>query len=677
MAEYDLESGKQGQESLVQKVFRSAKTEFRSKQDQYVRLFIVAGIASIYISSIMMQSFLSLAGVIPKTRYNPISILYYFLFKLGWVIGVPMFAMLCFIVIAFWTMRKKPYEYDERRNVYVSESGDGGSARFMDEATEEEVFYRARKIEDTDKAILGRDKRGLLCARKPIRYSNANSAIIGSPGCGKSACIVFPHIFQCIRRGESFVVTDSKGDIYRQSVYLAQKAGYNVKVLNLKPRELKYSDGMQLMKTVRDRMGAATMANIVIENTKKGDKQDFWDEAANNLLTALILYVRFSTVYKKNEKTLVQVYKLLIDNSVKELEQLFATIRPDSPGYEPAMTYSQSPDTVKTSAYQGLAIKLALFQQPAVQQILMNDEIDLRAPLSERCAYYIVISDTDNTAKFLSCLFFTTLFNELMDEADRVFNGNPPIDVQFILDEFKATGSIPAFDNILSVARSRHLNIEFILQDITQLQAMYPDGWRTVMNNCTTWMLLRAREEETLEYFSAITGEHSTYSEAHSYSENKFDVAKLHPNYNVRGSLGKRRLCTVDDLYNMSDDEVFLSIQGRHRFIYLQKFNYWEHPMYEVVHKFNHLIPTTDHIPEWRQRLLDQGLDLDDGYGEDEEEDSVDENAPAADTESVEPPIKGTMVDHTAAPQAPKSLKPRTPSRKDAERNVLMNKINH
>lgn len=264
---------------------------------------------------------------------------------------------------------------------------------------------------------------------------------------------------------------------------------------------MKHSDAINLMSTIKDQMGAETMANIIMENTNEGRKKDFWYDGELNLLKALILLVRFSKEIPKKDKTLIKVYEMLMKFSPKQLEEKFNALPPNSPAKDSASIYCNGTDTIKQSSHDGLGIRLNILSQPAVKEILTHNEIDLRLPLTEKCAYYVVISDTDESARFIACLFFSTLINELMDESDSRYSDNPPVDVEFVLDEFRATGSIPGFDRILSVSRSRHLNISFIVQDVTQLQLMYPDGWKTIMNNCTTWLLLGAREMDTLEVF--------------------------------------------------------------------------------------------------------------------------------------------------------------------------------
>ena len=594
-------------ESLFEKVYKEFRAGMQMQKREYRRLLIIAFICSAVLASVMVQNIRSLMGG-PGISISPLAILASFRYRLTIVLFIFLFIFINFAVVAFKIMLRKPYTYDEKRKVYVSETGEAGMARFMGSDEEEEAFILSRNIANITAPIRGRDKDGFLCGRREPKFGgNLNTAIIGTPGSGKSACIVFPDIFQCIRRGDSYIVTDSKGDIYRQSAYIAMKAGYNVKILNLKPQEMINSDGFNVMTMISSRMTAIMIAEIIIANTTSSNKQDFWDIAAKNLLAALILHVRYSNLYSAEDKNLVTVYRILIENSVQTLVQTLQTISPGTPGYEQAQIFCQSPDTVKTSVYQGLAIKLGLLAQPEVQQILMNDEIDLARPVYEKCAYYVVISDQEQSAKFLACLFFTCLITKMVSEVDGVLGGKPRRDVELILDEFKNTGAIPNFDGVLSTVRSRRINIEFILQDITQLRNMYPDGWQTIMNDCNTWLLLKTREPENLKFFSEITGDQTIYTEAKSYSEGKYDPFKIHNAYQVRGGVQKRALMDKHDIFMMDVNEIMINIAGQNTAL-LKKYQYWEHPFYKIIQ--NHKMSTIDHIPQWRQRLIDAGEDI-------------------------------------------------------------------
>lgn len=65
-----------------------------------------------------------------------------------------------------------------------------------------------------------------------------HSMTIGGTGCGKSRAVCKTTIRSLIRKLESLIVNDPKGELFRTTSHYAGKMGLNVKVLNLRHPEL-------------------------------------------------------------------------------------------------------------------------------------------------------------------------------------------------------------------------------------------------------------------------------------------------------------------------------------------------------------------------------------------------------------------------------------------------------
>lgn len=605
-----------GSDNIVVSSLKKLRKDFGRHKQTYLAIFIGVAVVLHFVFALFYQDLGSLFGgtivladlLIPIVFINPGLFL----------VEVVAWFVISMLIVQLRGVYDKPYKYDDRRGVLVVDNQDGrlgegtngigGNAKFMSEEDEEKQFIRSKTLDDFALPILGIDDTGHFCAKNPkTPYTNGNASIVGCPGSGKSACYVLPAIYQSIRGGQSFVVTDSKGSIYRESAYFAEKAGFTTKVLNFKPEEMFASDGVNFMKAIHSSMDASSMTTIIMKNTNDGKKEDYWFDAESNLLLALISYVAFDDSIKPEERTLAKVYNLLIENTPDQLADIFATLKPRHPAYASGMTFVNTPPNPRQSTHSGLAIRLNLLSQPVVQDFLSHDEVDFRKPMTDPCAYYVIISDTNDTAKFLACLFFSMMFSELYNEADDRYHGQPPMSVNFILDEFKATGSIRNFGNILSTSRSRKINVSFILQDIQQLETMYPDEWHTLINDCTLSIYIKSREMETLQYFSKMYGYQTILDRGKRYEENARTLIKTHQNYNMSESFKKRELLTTDDLTNVvTNDELVINLEGKHTII-LHKFNYWTHPFYKILVDEAHdgarpkFLSAKEHVPQWRQ----------------------------------------------------------------------------
>jgi len=62
----------------------------------------------------------------------------------------------------------------------------------------------------------------------------SHNLVIGSTGTGKTQCVIHPLVKILAKRGESMIVTDPKGEIYRESAGLLKQRGYNIVILNFR-----------------------------------------------------------------------------------------------------------------------------------------------------------------------------------------------------------------------------------------------------------------------------------------------------------------------------------------------------------------------------------------------------------------------------------------------------------
>lgn len=80
---------------------------------------------------------------------------------------------------------------------------------------------------------------------------------------------------------------------------------------------------------------------------------------------------------------------------------MFEKLPPDHPARAPFNLFSQSSDTVKSGIILGLGTRLQVLQNKAVKQLISFSDIDLTAPGSHKCAYYIILSDQETSMAFL------------------------------------------------------------------------------------------------------------------------------------------------------------------------------------------------------------------------------------------------------------------------------------
>jgi len=488
------------------------------------------------------------------------------------------------------------------RGFAASNTGLYGTASWM---TEKELrkILEVSPIDRAEGTILGSCRGKAVCMPRDTRL-NRHIAVFGASGTMKSRAVIRNMLFQSLKRGESVLITDSKAELYADTAELYRQAGYEVKVFNLVNPE--HGDSWNCMSDLNgDTLMAQVLTNVIIGNTSSGKSDHFWDNGEGNLLKALILLVDQDRSRSPEEKHLPAVYRLLVQNSERQLTAMFEKLPLDHPARAPFNLFTQSSDTVKSGIILGLGTRLQVLQNQAVQRITSRSDIDLTAPARHKCAYYIILSDQDATMAFLSSLFFSFLFIRLTRYADRQPNGRCDVPVNFILDEFCNVGRIGGaedgsdFARSLSVVRSRDIWVMLAVQSLGQLQNRYPKNlWSEIIGNCDIQLMLGCTDDVTAEYFSARSGDMSVQVSSTMTTRQTFAIAQVIPQYRRTEGQGRRRLLTPDEVLRLPNEELLCVIRGCN-LLKLTKLDYINHPMAKRIIRSS--------VMDYRPAILEAG----------------------------------------------------------------------
>ena len=471
---------------------------------------------------------------------------------------------------------------EDPRGFDTSKSGIYGTASWMTESEMREIL-EINPIDKAEGTILGEYRGKAVCMPKDTRL-NRHIAIFGASGTMKSRAIIRNALFQDIKRGESVIITDSKGELYADTSELFRKNGYDVKVFNLINPE--HGDSWNCMADLNgDTLMAQILTNVIIGNTTSGKGDHFWDGGEGNLLKALILYVDQDPTRDPEEKHLSAAYRLLTQNTEQQLTAIFDRLPLSHPARPPYSLFAQASETVKSGIFIGLGTRLQVLQNEAVQRITSQSDIDLTAPAKHKCAYYIVLSDQDSSMAFLSSLFFSFLFIKLTRYADSRPSGACDVPVNLILDEFNNIGCIGGaadgsdYARTLSVIRSRDIRVMLAIQSLGQLQNRYANNlWAEIIGNCDIQLMLGCTDGVTAEYFSARSGDMSVTIKSTMTVRQTMAVAQMIPQYRQTEGQGRRRLLTPDEVLRLPNTDLLCVIRGCNM-LRLKKLDYTGHRM--------------------------------------------------------------------------------------------------
>ncbi len=115
----------------------------------------------------------------------------------------------------------------------------------------------------------------------------------------------------------SYVVTDSKGDLLRDTGQLFKDEGYKIKVFDLVTR--KNTDGYNPFHYIKDEDDIIKIVDNLMKNTSDPNKKggdDFWAKAETAFLQAMFHFLMLEA--EPEERTISKIADLVRSNKVKE-----------------------------------------------------------------------------------------------------------------------------------------------------------------------------------------------------------------------------------------------------------------------------------------------------------------------------------------------------------------------
>ena len=388
----------------------------------------------------------------------------------------------------------------------------------------------------------------------------------------------------------SYVVLDPKGEILRDTGYLLEQQGYDIKVLDL--INTSRSHGFNPFVYLRDDKDVLRLvSNLICNTTPKGAQSNdpFWERAETALLEALILYLVNEA--PPEEQNFPMVMEMINAAEVKEedeeyasvLDELFERLAMRDPEHLAVKQYhifKLAAGKTAKSILISCGARLAPFDIAELRELMSYDEMELDTIGDRKTALFVIISDTDDTFNFIVAIMYSQLFNLLCDKADDVYNGRLPVHVRCLLDEFANIGQIPKFDKLIATIRSREISASIILQSQSQLKTIYKDAADTITGNCDCTLFLGGKEKSTLKEISEVLGKETI--DLYNTSETRSNNNSYGLNYQKTG----KELMSQDEIAVMDGAKCILQLRGVRPFL-SNKYDITKHPKYRQLSDYN------------------------------------------------------------------------------------------
>ena len=417
-----------------------------------------------------------------------------------------------------------------------------------------------------------------------LHRRNLLQIIVGGSGSGKARFLAKPNLMLA---NASFICTDPKGEMLRAVGNLFLEEGYVLRVFDL--IDPSKSDCYNPFRYIRKDADVFKLIDNFIKNTTpKGAKANdpFWEKSETALDSALMLYLLHEA--PPEDQNMETILYMIENGGAKEedddyqspLDLLFEALEEKQPNHIAVRQYhifKQAAGKTAKSILVSAAVRLASFTLPKIQRITASDDMELGKLGERKQAIFCIIPDSnDASLNFLVGMLYTQAFQELYYQADKVHQGALPVPVRLMFDEFANVALPDGYARLQATMRSRNIMSTIILQNISQLKALFKDDWEGIIGNADSFVYLGGNEQSTHKYISELLGKETIDTQTSSQSKGR------NGSFSQNFQQTVRELASVDELAVLDGGKCILQLRGVRPFL-SEKYDITKHPNYKYL----------------------------------------------------------------------------------------------
>ena len=333
---------------------------------------------------------------------------------------------------------------------------------------------------------------------------NNNVLVVGTTGAAKTRTMVIPNLLECIG---SYIVTDPKGNLYRNWGEYMRNHGYRVVRLSfIHPEKSARYNPLKYVKTTHQ---IQQLSSALVYSSEGRSNDPFWDESSLMLISSLIAYIKETVpIYDKGHNIheileLLRMAGLSENDLISPLQILMDDLHKKNPNSWACKQYrniSQGAPRTYNSVVVSAIAKFCTLDTEELNEMMRFDEIDFKSIGQRKTAVFVEVSDSDRSMDRLVNLFFTQAMNQLCTYADEECEESClPVPVRFIMDDFATNCRISNFENMISNIRSRKISVMLIVQSLSQLDKGYGESAHTIIDDCDTLIYMGGNDPETAQ----------------------------------------------------------------------------------------------------------------------------------------------------------------------------------
>lgn len=424
-----------------------------------------------------------------------------------------------------------------------------------------------------------------------VKTTNLNMLVVGPPGSGKSFRLARPLLSNLCG---NFIVTDPKGELYKQTGQYFEDNGYEVMVMNVESEEsMPMSIHFNPFKYIRNESDVLSISSILmkssVDESMEGNLDQFFEQSAETLLSSIIYLIHYyypkdkqnwktfvdllnaTTVYANADGTIKNQKGGILDIARRANSDWKANHDEPFPGYMDIEKYYNGAFETTSSIVASLDAHCRYMKLQCCVDLLSDDEIQIKKsfgysrPSTESSTgkriLYIVTSEDKRYYDWIPSMVYSLFFDELyhLTAVDESLHETLPQHLTFLMDEFANVTLPDSFVEKLSTMRSRNMSAVIIVQNLIQLKRKFPkhDMDKDLIGNCAIIDILGAPDMDSCEYLSKHFGTQTIHKASDS-------DAKDYKGQSTRSEdVMEKPLLSAEDIFAMTKDgECAIVVKG-------------------------------------------------------------------------------------------------------------------
>jgi type IV secretion system protein VirD4 len=384
-------------------------------------------------------------------------------------------------------------------------------------------------------------------ARAPLvalsqRQQEAHVLVVAPTGRGKTAGVIIPNLL--LEAGKrSLFINDTKGELVDKCAGNLERDHICLVFSPTRPSKSHHYNPLAHIDSMDD---AEDLAAAIVHNTGESNEQ-FWNNAAQLLITAAILHIKAATP----NAPFSAFVQFLCGSSLQDVKTTLLA-SPSMQARAVATSFINAlglNERLSGSIMVELATRLFSMTNTNISDFTADDDIDFSEFIARPTAVFLSIPASDaKRLRWLSSCLIMQLMKFLTKQAESM-GGRLQRPAALYLDEF-GNSYIPHYPEYISLVRSAGIALLMTIQGFGQLEQTYgAEGKETILANATTHIIFSGMGMTECNYYSERLGESTVQVHSSSVTGITQTATQSH---------AQRRLMYPDELRRMQDGQLIV-----------------------------------------------------------------------------------------------------------------------